>query len=75
MRSCGSRVTLASVPLGGAFLAAKAHESYRRRGGPRVATLPVFLIGAHAVVDGLTIVTRDARRHRQAFPDVRLVTP
>ena len=63
------------LPYPAAFLAAKAHESYRRRGGTRVATLPDFFIGAHALVDGLTLVTRDARRYRQAFPDVGLLTP
>lgn len=65
----------ASIPYGAAFLAAKAHEAYRRRGGSRVATLPDFFIGAHAIVDRMTVVTRDARRYRQAFPGLSLVTP
>jgi predicted nucleic acid-binding protein len=63
------------LPYPAAFLAAKAHESYRRRGGTKLATLPDFFIGAHAMVERLTIVTRDARRYRQAFPQVKLVTP
>jgi predicted nucleic acid-binding protein len=63
------------VPYPAAFLAAKAHQAYRRRGGLRVATLPDFFIGAHALVDGLTVVTRDPRRYRDAFPQVRVVAP
>ncbi|MDP3209852.1 MAG: type II toxin-antitoxin system VapC family toxin [Rhodoglobus sp.] len=63
------------IPYPAAFLAAKAHQAYRRRGGTRTATLPDFFIGAHALVEGLTIVTRDARRYRDAFPQVRVVAP
>jgi len=65
----------AAIPFPAAFLAAKAHQSYRRRGGAKSATLPDFFIGAHALVDRLTIVTRDARRYAQAFPSVRLLSP
>lgn len=63
------------LPFGAAFLAAKAHQAYRRRGGTRLATLPDFYIGAHAVVDGLTLVTRDPRRYRASYPTIRLITP
>ena len=65
----------APLPYSAAFLAAKAHQAYRRRGGTRVATLPDFYIGAHAVVEGLTLITRDPRRYRTAYPGVRLITP
>lgn len=64
-----------SIPYSAAFLAAKAHSAYRRRGGTKAATLPDFFIGAHAVVEGLTLVTRDPRRYRLAFPVLRLVAP
>ncbi|MEO5534375.1 MAG: type II toxin-antitoxin system VapC family toxin [Pseudolysinimonas sp.] len=70
-----SVLTRAPLPYRAGFLAAKAHNAYRRRGGTRVATLPDFFIGAHAVVDGLTLVTRDARRYRSAFPTLKLLTP
>ena len=65
----------ASLPYPAGFLAAKAHLAYRRRGGTRIATLPDFYIGAHAVVANLTLATRDARRYRQAFPTLRIVAP
>ena len=55
--------------------AAEAHSDYRRRGGPKEAVLPDFLIGAHAAVAGLALLTRDPRRIRTAFPEVQLITP
>ena len=36
---------------------------------------PDFFIGAHAVVQGLSLLTRDARRYRSYFPDIMLITP
>lgn len=57
------------------FLAAKAHQAYRRRGGTRTGVLPDFFIGAHAAVLGAPLLTRDVRRFRSDFPSVQLVTP
>src|SRR5690554_1981487 len=65
----------APLPYAAGFLAAKAHQAYRRRGGSRAATLPDFYIGAHAVVEKLTLVTRDHRRYRTAFPTLRMLSP
>ena len=64
-----------ALPWDAAFLAGKAFVEYRRRGGPRTSTLPDFFIGAHAAVDRLAILTRDARRYQSYFPTVQLVTP
>jgi predicted nucleic acid-binding protein len=63
------------VPWEAAFLAAKAHVAYRRRGGERLAPLPDFFIGAHAAVAGYRLVTRDPRRVRAAFPRLELIAP
>lgn len=63
------------IPLEAAFLAGKAFLSYRRRGGTRTSTLPDFIIGAHAAVASLRLLTRDARRYRTYFPTLRLVAP
>lgn len=58
-----------------AYLAAQAHRSYKQAGGLRSATLPDFFIGAHASAMGYTLLTRDPKRIRTYFPDVRLITP
>lgn len=57
------------------FAAGQAHRRYRERGGPRHCLLPDFLVGAHAAVEGWTLVSRDARRYRTDFPDLQVITP
>lgn len=64
-----------ALPWEAAFLAGKAFVAYRRRGGSRSSALPDFYIGAHAAVEGLVLLTRDAGRYRTYFPDLHLVTP
>jgi predicted nucleic acid-binding protein len=34
-----------------------------------------FFIGAHAAAEELPLLTRDARRYRNYFPTVQLITP
>lgn len=63
------------VPAAAAFAASQAHRAYRAAGGSRSATLPDFFIGAHALVDGHTLMTRDARRMHTYFPDVPVISP
>jgi hypothetical protein len=57
------------------FLAGHVHCRYRQVGGSREKVLPDFVIGAHAMVLGCGIITRDARRYRSYFPWVPLITP
>jgi predicted nucleic acid-binding protein len=63
------------IPYEAAFLAGKAYAAYRRRGGTRRSPLPDFIIGAHAVVAGYALLTRDPRRYRADFPSLRLIAP
>ena len=56
-------------------LAAQAFVKYRRAGGAKNSPLPDFYIGAHAEVEGLTLVTRDAARYRTYFSNVALIIP
>jgi hypothetical protein len=63
------------IPLEAAFLAGKCFLEYRERGGQRQSTLPDFFIGAHAAVEKMTLVTRDASRYRTYFPKLRLLSP
>ena len=63
------------MPRPALFLAGKAFVKYRRRGGHQHNVLADFFIGAHAAVRNWGILTRDARRYRDYFPRVTLVTP
>ena len=63
------------VPRAALFLAGKAFQIYRSRGGTRTGVLPDFFIGAHAVVQSLSLLTRDTRRYRSYFPEIMLITP
>jgi predicted nucleic acid-binding protein len=63
------------LPWDAAFLAGKAFLQYRKRGGNRRSPLPDFYIGAHAVVLGIPLLTRDVSRYQTDFPNLQLITP
>lgn len=64
-----------SLPYDAAFLAGKAFVAYRRSGGLRTSPLPDFYIGAHALVAGHALLTRDAARYRTYFPELTVISP
>ncbi|MCO5100835.1 MAG: type II toxin-antitoxin system VapC family toxin [Burkholderiaceae bacterium] len=68
-------LVLLEIPRPALFLAGKAFVRYRKAGGSKSNVLPDFLIGAHAAVDGMPLLTRDVRRYRSWFPGVTLVAP
>jgi hypothetical protein len=63
------------LPWEAAFLAGQCFVTYRRRGGARRSPLPEFYIGAHAAIEGLTLLTRDPKRYRTYFPSLRILAP
>lgn len=69
----GALFTLAPIPRAALFLAGKAFLAYRRRGGVRTAPMPDFIIGAHAAVSGLPLLTREPERVTSAYPKLRLI--
>jgi predicted nucleic acid-binding protein len=59
-----------------AFLAGQRFLAYRRaKDDPAQRVLPDFLIGAHALVLGRALITRDTAVYRRYFPDLPLITP
>ena len=68
-------IRMEDMPREALFLAGKAHYAYRRRGGTRQEALSDFLVGAHARVLQLPLLTRAARRYRRDFPGLVLLTP
>ena len=68
-------VTIVPMPRKALFLAGKAFARYRAAGGTRTGVLPDFFIGAHAEIEGLPLLTRDADRYRHYFPTVTLIAP
>jgi hypothetical protein len=68
-------IEIVRTPRLALFLAGKAFRRYRAAGGVRTGVLSDFFIGAHAVVEGWSLLTRDARRYRSHFPTVRLIMP
>lgn len=65
----------AELPRPALFLAAQAHRLYRQRGGTRAMVLPDFLIGAHAAVSALPVLTRDKQRYASYFKGLEIVAP
>jgi predicted nucleic acid-binding protein len=63
------------LPYAAAWPAAQAFLRYRQSGGAKSSPLPDFYIGAHAEVEGHTLVTRDPARYRTYFPNVALIAP
>lgn len=63
------------LPREAGFLAGKCFLLYRRRGGLRNSPLPDFYIGAHAAVEHLALLTRDAARYRSYFPTIDILAP
>lgn len=67
------------LPWDAAFLAGQAFKLYRGAKGVRAgrarSPLPDFYIGAHALVCGMRLLTRDAPRYRSYFPKLVIVAP
>ena len=64
-----------SIPYEAAFLAGKCYMKYKERGGFKTSVLPDFLIGAHASVSNMKLVTRDISRYKTYFPKLELISP
>lgn len=63
------------LPWDAAFLAGQAFRVYRLAAGVKTSPMPDFYIGAHALVRGMRLMTRDVRRYRSYFPRLEIVGP
>jgi predicted nucleic acid-binding protein len=63
------------LPWPAAFLAGKCFLTYRRAGGKRRSPLPDFYIGAHAAIEAMPLLTRDASRYRTYLPRLEVIAP
>ena len=63
------------LPWEAGFLAGKCFLTYRRRGGLRQSPLPDFYIGAHAAIEHMALLTRDAATFQTYFPSVAILSP
>jgi predicted nucleic acid-binding protein len=71
----GTGIDVDEMPRPALFLAGKAFQTYRARGGTRTGVLSDFFIGAHAVIEGISLLTRDVGRYRSYFPTIMLIAP
>ena len=62
-----------ALPYAAAFLAGQAFARYRRQGGNKKRMLADFLIGAHAAVADLGLITRDQGYGR--YFDIPILDP
>lgn len=67
--------TRLELPWEAGFLAGKAFLLHRRSKGSRTSPLPDFYVGAHATLEGMALLTRDARRYRTYYPKLELISP
>jgi len=51
-------------------MAGEAFRSYRARGGTKTGNPPDFFVGAHAVIEGPSVLTGDPRRYRAYLPKI-----
>ncbi len=69
-------LTVLATPRTALFVAGRAFQQYRgRKGAAKTGVLPDFLIGAHAAVLEVPLLTRDPARYRTYFPTLEIITP
>lgn len=71
----GLPLVRAHLPWDAAFLAGQAFRVYRLGDGVKTSPMPDFYIGAHALVRGMSLLTRDVKRYRSYFPKLSIIGP
>ncbi|MEA3544848.1 MAG: type II toxin-antitoxin system VapC family toxin [Thermodesulfobacteriota bacterium] len=68
-------IKVLEIPREALFLTGKAFLKYRRSKGTKNAPLPDFFIGAHATISSFDLITRDVKKFKTYFPQVKLIHP
>ncbi len=68
-------VKVLEMPREALFLTGKAFLKYRKNKGKKMSPLPDFFIGAHAAVSRFDLITRDSRKYKTYFPQLKLIYP
>ncbi|WP_280368243.1 type II toxin-antitoxin system VapC family toxin [Nocardia wallacei] len=64
-----------ALPWAAGFLAGRAYLHYRHRDGTKTWPLPDFYIGAHALLNGHRLLTRNRKDFRSYFPALEIIAP
>lgn len=68
-------VEFSSITQETALLAAQVWREYRLKGGKRERVVADFLIGAHALLQGNRLLTRDRGFYRKYFKSLTILEP
>ncbi|CAK8724798.1 PIN domain-containing protein [Candidatus Electrothrix laxa] len=68
-------VKVLEIPREALFLTGKIFLRYRKNKGTKNSPLPDFFIGAHAVVSGFDLITRDTAKFTTYYPNLNLISP
>ncbi|MEA3468112.1 MAG: type II toxin-antitoxin system VapC family toxin [Thermodesulfobacteriota bacterium] len=68
-------IKVLEIPREALFLTGKTFLKYRKNKGTKNAPLPDFFIGAHTSVSSFDLITRDIKKFRTYFPQVKLIHP
>ncbi len=68
-------VKVLEIPREALFLAGKIFLKYKKNKGAKGSTLPVFFIGAHAIVSSFNLITRDITKYKTYYPNLKLIAP
>ena len=68
-------IKVLEMPREALFLTGKAFLKYRKNKGNKTSPLPDFFIGAHASVSKFRLITRDSKKYKTYFPQVKLIHP
>ena len=68
-------IKVLEIPREALFLAGKVFLKYRKNQGTKTSPLPDFFIGAHVSVSNFDLITRDTKKYKTYFPQVKLIHP